>query len=113
MSCTRRAKLPSPAPPSTIVQRAGRPSLTLTVQRGEQAHDVQVPIEPLGFAAWLCLCGGFLILAWIWLLTVALDLFLAGRGDQVWQQAVVSAGIFAGGLLVLWLLRRRPRMTRH
>ena len=49
----------------------------------------------------------------LWLLTVALDLFLAGRGDQVWQQAVVSGAIFAGGLLVIWLLRRRPRMTRH
>ena len=57
--------------------------------------------------------GIILMAIQLWLLTVALDLFLAGRGDQVWQQAVVSGAIFAGGLLVLWLLRRRPRMKRN
>jgi hypothetical protein len=57
--------------------------------------------------------GIILMSVQLWLLTVALDLFLAGHGDQVWQQAVVSGAIFAGGLLVIWLLRRRPRMKRH
>ncbi len=46
----------------------------------------------------------------LWILTVALDLFLEGRGGQVWLLATVSGLIFLGGLLVLWLLRRRPRV---
>lgn len=48
----------------------------------------------------------------LWLLTVALDLYLAGRGSQVWLIALVSGGIFLGGLLMLWLLARRPRVAR-
>ena len=48
----------------------------------------------------------------LWLLTIALDLYLAGQGAQVWQLALVSGGIFLGGLLMLRLLGRRPRV-RH
>jgi hypothetical protein len=47
----------------------------------------------------------------LWLLTVALDLYLGGRGDQVWSLALVSGVIFVGGIAVLWILRRRPRMA--
>lgn len=46
----------------------------------------------------------------LWILTVALDLYLGGQGDQVWLLCVVSGAIFLGGLLVLWMLRRRPRV---
>jgi hypothetical protein len=46
----------------------------------------------------------------LWILTVALDLFLEARGGQVWLLAAVSGLIFVGGLLVLWILRRRPRV---
>jgi hypothetical protein len=46
----------------------------------------------------------------LWLLTVALELYLGGHGDQVWSLAVVSGLIFAGGLLLLRLLRRRARV---
>jgi hypothetical protein len=56
---------------------------------------------------------GILLLAiQLWLLTVALDLFLGGHGDQVWSLALVSGLIFVGGLAVLWILRRRPRKPR-
>lgn len=48
----------------------------------------------------------------LWLLTVALELYLAGDGDMVWQLALVSGGIFLGGLAMLWLLRRRPQVRR-
>ena len=48
----------------------------------------------------------------LWLLTIALDLFLAGRGERVWLLALFSGLIFLGGLAVLWLLRRRPRLRR-
>jgi hypothetical protein len=45
----------------------------------------------------------------LWLLTVALDLYLAGKATQVWGIAAVSGLIFLGGLVVLWVLGRRPR----
>lgn len=48
----------------------------------------------------------------LWLLTIALELFLAGEGQRIWLVALVSGLIFAGGLLMLRLLRRRPRV-RH
>jgi hypothetical protein len=48
----------------------------------------------------------------LWILTVALDLFLGGRRGQLWQLALASGLIFLGGLLVLWVLRRRPSV-RH
>lgn len=57
------------------------------------------------------LAFGFLLLGvQLWLLTVALDLYLGGRGRQVWQVAVVSGAILAGGIVMRWLLERRPRM---
>lgn len=53
---------------------------------------------------------GFVLMAiQLWLLTVALDLLLAGAGAHVWQLALASGLIFLGGLLALQLLRPRPR----
>ena len=46
----------------------------------------------------------------LWLLTVALELYLAGHGDRVWQTALMSGAIFLGGLGILRLLGRRPRV---
>lgn len=43
----------------------------------------------------------------LWLLTVALDLFLAGRGGEVWSLAFVSGLIFTGGFVALRLLSGR------
>ncbi len=54
--------------------------------------------------------GVLLMAIQLWLLTVALDLFLGGGGGQVWQLALISGAIFAGGLFMLWILRRRPRV---
>jgi hypothetical protein len=48
----------------------------------------------------------------LWLLTVALDLYLGGSGDEVWLLALVSGLVFLGGLLALRLLSRRPRVPR-
>ncbi len=56
---------------------------------------------------------GFVLLgAQLWLLTVALDLYLAGRGSNIWLLALVSGLITAGGLAILYLLHRRPRVQR-
>lgn len=43
----------------------------------------------------------------LWLLTVALDLYLAGEGGTIWIICLVSGLIFVGGLLVLRLLERQ------
>ena len=48
----------------------------------------------------------------LWLLTVALELYLGGHGRQIWLLALVSGLIFAGGVMVLRLLGRRPRLAR-
>ncbi len=48
----------------------------------------------------------------LWLLTVALDLYLAGKGGEVWQLALLSGLIFLGGLAMLWLIGRRPQVRR-
>ena len=48
----------------------------------------------------------------LWLLTVGLELYLGGHGRQVWLLALVSGLIFLGGLVVLNVLRRRPRLVR-
>ncbi len=46
----------------------------------------------------------------LWILTVALDLFLGGgRPLPLWQLAGASGAVFAGGLLVLRVLRAAPR----
>ncbi len=56
---------------------------------------------------------GFVLLgAQLWLLTVALDLYLAGRHQHVWLLALVSGLITAGGFVILYLLKRRPRVER-
>jgi hypothetical protein len=65
---------------------------------------------PLAIAA---LAIGLLLMAiQLWLLTVALELFLSGHGTDVWPLALISGCIFAGGLGMLWLLRRRPGVRR-
>jgi len=67
----------------------------------------QAPVVAAALAIGLLLLG-----VQLWLLTIALDLFLAGRGGDLWLIALLSGLIFLGGLVVLWLLRRRPRLRR-
>ncbi len=47
----------------------------------------------------------------LWLLTVALELYLSGEGNQIWGLALVSGVVFGGGLLAVWLLSRRPKAS--
>jgi hypothetical protein len=67
----------------------------------------QAPLVSAAVAIGILLLG-----VQLWILTVALDLYLEGHGSSVWLLAVISGLIFIGGLLVLWVLRRRPRV-RH
>lgn len=45
----------------------------------------------------------------LWLLTLAYDLFSLGNRTQTAVIAGISGVIFAGGLVMLWLLERGPR----
>ncbi len=67
----------------------------------------QMPIVMAALSIGLLLMG-----IQLWLLTVALELLLSGQGRQVWGLALVSGAIFLGGLAILWLLGRRPRLRR-
>jgi hypothetical protein len=64
----------------------------------------QAPIVLAGLAVGVLLMG-----VQLWLLTVALELYLGGHGGGLWLPALVSGLIFAGGLLLLRLLGQRPR----
>ncbi len=90
-------------------ERPGQPGLPTG-----PGQDVAEPALPgQGPIVLTALAIGLLLLALqLWLLTVALDLYLGGHGDEVWLVALVSGAIFAGGLLVLLVLRRRPRVRR-
>ena len=67
----------------------------------------QMALVLAGLAIGLLLLG-----VQLWLLTIALDLYLGGAGASIWQLALVSGAIFLGGLLMLGLLSRRPRVRR-
>ena len=48
----------------------------------------------------------------LWILTVALEHFQQHEYAPIYALAGVSAVIFAGGVLMLWLLRRTPAVRR-
>ncbi len=79
-------------------------------KRPDKAVNVPPPPGQMPLVSVALTIGVLLMAVQLWLLTVALDLFLAGNGGQVWQLALVSGAIFAGGLLMLWILRRKPRV---
>ena len=54
------------------------------------------------------LVGMLLLAIQLWLLTVALDLYLGGRGRETWGLVVISGIIFGGGVATFLVLRRRP-----
>ncbi len=64
------------------------------------------------FAAAL-LIGVLLMGIQLWLLTVALELYLAGNGGFLWLMGVISGLVFLGGLFVLRVLERHPRSPRQ
>jgi len=49
----------------------------------------------------------------LWLLTVALDLYLAGSDAFLWLIGIISGLVFLGGLLMLRMLDQRPRSRRQ
>ena len=88
-----------------------RASAYIGVKRRDRAVDDAPPGQAGLIMAGLTI-GLLMMSIQLWLLTIALELYLAGEGDRVWLVAVISGMIFAGGLLMLRLLRRRPRVRR-
>ena len=81
--------------------------------RGVDAPEDRAPPPGHQAVVMAALMLGLLLMGiQLWLLTVALELYLGGHGPHVWLLALVSGLIFLGGLLVLNVLRRRPRTTR-
>jgi hypothetical protein len=50
--------------------------------------------------------GALLMSMQLWLLTVALDLYLGGSENGAWPLAIISGGVFLGGILAVYLLGR-------
>jgi hypothetical protein len=46
----------------------------------------------------------------LWLLTLAFELYLSGKRGETLLAAVISGLVFAGGLAMIRLLDRRPRV---
>lgn len=57
------ASAPSPSGPSV----AQPPTLKLLIEQPTGFRVISVQVERLGLPAWLVLCGGYLLLAWVWL----------------------------------------------
>ena len=71
----------------------------------------QRPPSGLQAALLAALVLGFVLLAiQLWLLTVALDRYLAGENEDGWLLAVFSGLVFIGGLGALYVLRRLPTL---
>jgi hypothetical protein len=81
-------------------------------ERPEEVADEPPPPGQTTIATAALTIGLLLMGIQLWLLTIALDLYLAGEGGQVWQLALASGAIFLGGLMITGLLRRRPQVRR-
>ncbi len=81
-------------------------------KRPDEAVDLPPPPGQMALVLAALTIGILLMGMQLWLLTIALELYLAGEGGRVWQTALVSGAIFLGGLLMLRLRRRRPRVRR-
>lgn len=83
---------------------------------GELRPDVVVARPPRagqGPVLLAALAIGLVLLALqLWMLTVALDLYLGGQGQRIWQLTLASFVVFVGGLLSLRLLSGRPFWRR-
>ncbi len=73
-------------------------------------EEDQPPVGQMPIVTAALVIGILLMSIQLWLLTVALDLYLADNGADVWRIAVISGLIFLGGLGMLRILRRRPRV---
>ena len=81
-------------------------------ETSHSAHRGQTPGQAAVVLASLAI-GVVLMGIQLWLLTVALDLYLGGADSALWPLAAISGGVFVGGLLVLYMVNRggRPALS--
>ena len=78
----------------------------------DSALDQPPPPGEMALLSAALLIGILLMAIQLWLLTVALELYLGGQGPRVWQLALVSGVIFLGGRGILSVLHHRSRGRR-
>jgi hypothetical protein len=104
--------------PPTLPSSAATPTIRFAstssrVGQGlEVGEDRSPPPGRLAVVMAALMIGLLMMGTQLWLLTVALELHLSGHGRQGWLLALVSGAIFAGGVLILRLLDRRPHQDR-
>lgn len=92
------------------MSRTDPPAARIGRHRPDNAVDRPPPPGQMALVMTGLSIGILLLSIQLWLLTIALELYLAGAGERVWLIALVSGAIFAGGLLMLRVLRRRSRI---
>jgi hypothetical protein len=108
----------APPWPATLPAQSDAASIhfsNVSYRRSSGVHPAEASASPPGQLAVVMaalMIGLLLMGTQLWLLTVALELYLGGKGQQVWLLALVSGAIFVGGLVMLRLLGRRPRLDR-
>ena len=78
------------------VAQAQLDEVQLSVMQGGELRQVVVRSERLGFLPWLILCGGYLILAWLWLFAGGLSYTVRPTGSAVGvfvRWVMLSAGL--------------------
>ncbi len=86
-----------------------RPSTDPSPYRPEAPRDVPPPTPGQQGVVLAALLIGILLMGiQLWLLTVALELYLGGgsEGDS-WTLPLISGLIFLGGLVALWTLKKQ------
>ena len=78
----------------------------------EQPKRAVPPPGEAGLVGAALMIGILLLALQLWILTVALEEFQRHNDERTYILAGISAGIFAGGLAVRWLLRRTPSIRR-
>jgi hypothetical protein len=73
----------------------------------------QAPHGVEALVATLVAIGVVLLAIQLWLLTVALDIYLAGNRGDLWVLAVLSGLVFLGGLAAVRVIGRLSRMGRR
>jgi uncharacterized protein DUF6755 len=104
-------------PPTPVAQTSMAPfGFASASDRRGLSHRVEQESSPtpgrLAVVMAALMIGLLLMGTQLWLLTVALELYLGGHGRQVWLLALVSGAIFAGGVLMVRQLDRHPRLGR-
>lgn len=85
-----------------------RDSAAVPRARGEGERGAPHGVEAL--IATLVAIGVVLLAIQLWLLTVALDIYLGGSRGDLWVLAVLSGVVFLGGLAAVRLIGRLSRM---